>query len=363
MSRFRNQDFIRGTGEHQTRLLRAVAVGSVAVAILAFLVYGRLSPRIGQPDTLTLSLRVPAVAPGIHSGSKVILRGVEVGDVVGLTRYDDRTVRLDLELAPGEVRGLTDTFELDFRPANYFGVSAVNLVGRPNGRPLASGQVLDRTPVGDFTMSTMIEKGSLVVNGTLTRSMIDTLDEVIRYTDGLTPMIETGIVVANRISQTQQAMPSVLLADLNRTLEVLPSFGQQAVDTVEILYDNDSRRVSTAGSIGDEAAWWADMNEGIGLLLGGLFSSAGLLLSSHPGDLGPLTQTVTALTSAVPNLLDDGAAASKLAVLVDRYGNAFSGPDEAKTLNLRLILDDLPAFATPLAALGAPWPTLPEGPR
>ncbi|MGY2033058.1 MlaD family protein [Nocardia gipuzkoensis] len=355
MSKFRSQDFIRGTGEHQTRVLHLTAAAVIVVVVLVVVGYKWVYPRFDAPKTIDLGIDVPAVAPGIHTGTKVILRGAEVGEVSGLTRRDDRTVRVDLSLEPDQVAGLTDNFAVDFRPENYFGVSAVNLVGQPNGGRLVSGQILDRTPTGDFTMSTMIEKGSLVVNGTLTQSMIETLDKVIRYTDGLTPMIQTGIVVANRVAQTQQAMPSVLLADMNQTLDVLPAFSQHAIDTLAVMFDNESQKKS-AGSLEYEKAWWGDMNEGLDLVLSGMFSAAGTLLSSHQNELTPLTQMTAALTGAVPNLLDGGAAAAKLSALVDRYGSAFSGRDQTKTLNLRLVLDDLPAFATPLALTGAPKP-------
>ncbi|WP_433598270.1 Mce family protein [Nocardia sp. CA-135953] len=363
MSKFRNQDFLRGTGERQTLVLNLTAAGVIVVVALVLVAYLWVYPRLETADTLDLAVDVPAVAPGIHTGTKVILRGAEVGEVKGLTRHQDDSVRMSLSLQPGEIQGLTDAFDLDFRPENYFGVSAVNLVGKPTGDPLQSGQVLDRMPSGDFTMSTMIEKGSLVVNGTLTQSMIATLDKVIRYTDGLTPMIQTGIVVADRMSQTQQAMPSVLLADLNRTLTVLPGFSQQAIDALYNMYDNDSQKKSQQGSLDDEKVWWADMNEGLDLVLGGLFSAAGKLLESHMGELTPATQMVTALTSAVPNLLDGGAAASKLSQLVDRYGKAYSGPEGSKTLNMRVVLDDLPSFTTPMTLIGVPYAPQPGAPR
>lgn len=363
MSKFRSQDFLRGTGARQAMVLNVTAIGVIVVVVIVVVAYKWVYPRFETSDTLDLAVDVPAVAPGIHTGTKVILRGQEVGEVEGLTRRQDNSVRMNLSLRPGDITGLTDAFDLDFRPENYFGVAAVNLVGKAGGGPLSSGRVLDRRPSGDFTMSTMIEKGSLVVNGTLTDSMIQTLDKVIRYTDGLTPMIQTGIVLADRIAQTQQAMPSVLLADMNRTLEVLPGFSQQAIDALYNMYDNQTQRDTWGLSPEDRDAWWSELNEGLNLILGGLFDASGTLLKSHSGELTPLTQTVTALTSAVPNLLDGGAAASKLSRLVEQYGKAYSGPPGEKTLNMRVILDDLPSFATPLALTGTPHASQPGAPR
>jgi hypothetical protein len=81
-------------------------------------------------------------------------------------------------------------------------------------------------------MSTMLQEGSLVVSGTLTESMIASLDKVIRYTDALTPLIESGIIIANRTAEVQQADPSALLRKVNQTLGVLPYFVDQTTLTL-----------------------------------------------------------------------------------------------------------------------------------
>ncbi|MFE9322623.1 MlaD family protein [Nocardia sp. NPDC052278] len=353
MSKVRNQDFIRGSDRQQAWQLRITAVSVIAMVGVSFAGYELMYPVFQSKDTIDLAIDVPAVAPGVHTGTKVILRGAEVGEVSELTRSGDNTVRMNLSLQPSDVGGLTDAVDVDFRPENYFGVTAVNLGGKNGGAPLASGQVIDRTSAGDFTMSTMIAKGSIVVDGTLTKSMIDSLDKVIRYTDGLTPMIQAGIVFANRVAQTQQALPSTLLSNMNNTLDVLPGFSQEAIDALYAMYDNNANR-NPDGSFGHSDAYWAELDEGIELVLGKLFLTTGNLLQSHNTELTPMTQLVAALTGVVPNLLDGGNAAAKISALVNRYNKAFTGPDNAKTLNLRLVLDNLPAIATPLELTGLP---------
>jgi hypothetical protein len=69
------------------------------------------------------------------------------------------------------------------------------------------------------------------------------------------------------------------------------------------------------------------------------------------------------MSDAVPHLLDGGAAVSKLGTLADRYNDAFSGTGNGKVLNLRVVLDDLPAMAAPLAATGLPTAPQQEGTR
>ncbi|MVU80730.1 Mce family protein [Nocardia sp. ET3-3] len=362
MSKTRNQDFLRGTDEHQARIVNTTAIVVIAVAAAAILAAVWIYPRANQPEGLKLSVDVPYVGPGVGTGTKVILRGAEVGEVTGLEKTAAGSVRMALVLQPSQIHGLTDAFEVDFRPQNYFGITAVNLVGQAGGGHLAAGTVLNRVPAGDFTMSTMLEKGSLAIDGTLTDSMIQTLDKVIRYTDGLTPLIQSGIIFADRVADTQQALPSELFGYMNGILDVLPAFDRQAIDALARVYDTKYNR-RPDGSIGVDDTFMDETGEGLNLAANDLFGSAGALLKSHGTELTPVTQLVQAMSDALPALTAGGAATGKLSALIDRYNNAFHGPDNAKTLNLRIVLDDLPMLAAPLAITGLPQPPHEETPR
>ncbi|MFE2996953.1 Mce family protein [Nocardia sp. NPDC059246] len=353
MGKTRNQDFLRGTDSQQARVVNVAAAAVIVVVTIAIVAAVWVRPRYEKPDGLPVSVDVPYVGPGVGKGTKVILHGAEVGEVSGLDRTRSGSLRMSLLLRPDQIHGLTDSFEVDFRPENYFGITAVNLVSKSGGGNLVADRVLDRMPAGDFTMSTMLEKGSLAIDGTLTESMITTLDKVIRYTDGLTPLIQTGIVVADRAAKTQQAMPSELLGRANDILAVLPAFSGQTVDALWALFDISFNKAPDGSfHVDDEAMDQAD--QGLYLAANNLFGSAGRLLASHQTELTPVTQLVQALTDTVPQLLDGGAALGKLSTLVDRYNGVFSGPDGAKTLNLRLVLDNLPMLAAPLALTGLP---------
>lgn len=362
MSTTVNQDFIRGSDRRQAWMLNIAAAAVVAVAAVACIGYRTVYPSVSSSDTIDVRVDVPSVAPGVHTGTKVILRGNEVGEVTALTRRSDDTVRMNLALRPNGIRGLTDALDIDFRPENYFGVTAVNLLEKPGGGKLAAGDVLNRRAANNFTMSTMLEKGSIVVDGTLTKAMIDTLDKVVRYADGLTPMIQAGIVFADRVAQTQQAMPSILLDDMNRTLDVLPGFTGQSIAALYNLYDNNTNH-GPNGSWGRDDAYWDDLNTAMDVAMVKLFGAAGSLLQSHDHELTPVTGLAAALFGATPTLLANGRAASQLSAMVDRYGTVFTGPDSSRTLNLRLILDNLPGVAAPLAVSGLPSTLGQEQPR
>jgi len=352
MTKTFNQDFLRGTDQEQVRVVYVVAGAVIAVATVVVLAISWIYPRIESNGALALNVDVPYVAPGVDTGTKVILRGVEVGTVTGLDKIDEGVVRMGLSLNPDQIHGLTDAFDIDFRPENYFGVTAVNIVGRSGGGELAGGEVLNRAPAGDFTMSTMLEKGSLAVDGTLTASMIATLDKIIRYTDGLTPMIQTGVVLADRLSATQQAIPSRLLDDLNHTLDVTPAFDSQMIVALYNMYDNKFNR-RPDGSHGLSDSLFDNTDQGLYLTANSLFGAAGHLLASHGSQLTPVAGIVQAYSDIVPDLLDGGAAAGKLGTLIDSYNKIFTGQGDAKTLDLRIIVDELPMFAAPLAVSGS----------
>lgn len=143
---------------------------------------------------------------------------------------------------------LDDQFRIDFRPENYFGITGVNLIpGEKAGRFGQAGYM--RRTAEDYTMSTMIESGSLVIDGTLTSEVIAGLDEVMRYADGLAPLIRSGMILADRVAKTQQALPSVHLRRINGILAVLPAFEDGLATALFDIFNSAYNRRRTAGSV------------------------------------------------------------------------------------------------------------------
>ncbi|MBH0781025.1 MlaD family protein [Nocardia bovistercoris] len=358
MSSTRNQDFIRGTDGRQARVVNGAATAVLAVAVAALIGVVWVHPHVDEPEGLVMNIEMPYVGPGVGTGTKVVLHGAEVGEVTALGRTGLDSVRMTVTLAPAKIDGLTDSFEVDFRPQNYFGITAVDLVDRPGGDALVAGRTLSRTPRGDFTMSTMLEKGSVAIDGSLTTSMVRSLDKVVRYTDGLTPLIRSGIVFADRVAATQQALPTELLRYANDILAVLPAFSAEAIDSLGFAYDSVYNRKAD-GSRGVDDAFMDYSAAGLGLAANSLFGKAGTLLASHGAELTPSTLLVKALIDALPHMLDGGAAPAKLRELIDRYTAVLSASGPGKTLGLRIVLDELPMVAAPLAVTGV----VPDGPR
>ncbi|MFC8528908.1 MlaD family protein [Nocardia sp. NPDC057227] len=350
MARHIDQDFVRGDGDRQLRVL-ALCGGAAAVALLLLVLAGSLAyTRWTAPHGIRLQLVVPALGPGIEPGSKVLVRGATAGEVTDVAAVDAGTVHVDLVLDDAQAAVLTDSLDVDFRPENYFGVTAVNLVARPGGSALTDGRVLHRTAAPDYTMSTMLEQVSLVVDGALTTSTIATLDEIMRYANGLAPLIRTGIIVAEQLSKTQRHLPTELLLRANDVLVQLPAFARGAADALYAIY-HSAYNQRPDGSTGVDDAFMTETDRALELAASDLFGKAGALLASHDAELIPLVGAADRVVAPLPGLLGDGRMA-ELNTAIDRLESAFTGPPEQRTLQLRVVLDDVPALAGPLAQLG-----------
>ncbi|MFZ2176620.1 MAG: hypothetical protein WAW17_21780 [Rhodococcus sp. (in: high G+C Gram-positive bacteria)] len=133
------------------------------------------------------------VGPGVETGTRVMLHGASIGKVTDVARSDG-AITLGLELDKDLAQGLTRNFVMDFRPSNYFGITALSIADPGSGGlPLAGGDRIATTPGGDFTMARMIEQGSAVANGTLTDSTVAAIDQVLAYTDALSPLLSGWI--------------------------------------------------------------------------------------------------------------------------------------------------------------------------
>ncbi|GGL14357.1 hypothetical protein GCM10011588_31080 [Nocardia jinanensis] len=339
-----------------------VLCGSAATVVMLIAVAAGFwaYPKATAPSGVRLQLVVPALGPGLESGSKVLVRGAAVGEVTDVTSLDSRTAGVSLVLDQGMAAILSDSLEVDFRPENYFGVTALNLIERPGGAALTDGAVLHRTRAPDYTMSTMLEQVSLVVDGTLTADMIATLDEVMRYANGLAPLIRAGIIVADQVSRTQQHLPTELLVRTNDLLAELPAFSRGAAEALYAIYHSAYNKLPD-GSTGVDEAFMNETDQALILAATDLFGLAGSLLASHDTELIPLVTSVDEVVAPLPGLLGGGRLAEIHAVL-DGLESAFTGTPEQKTLQLRVVLDDVPAIAGPLAQLGA-LPSAAQGAR
>lgn len=351
MARHSNQDFIRGDLGTQTRMLWSVGLGAIAAVVVIVLVCLWALPKAQAPSGTKITVAVTTLGPGIREGSKVLLSGNEVGEVTSVETSGNGGVDIDLVLQ-GESRSLlTDAFTVDFRPENYFGTTAVNLIAGKGGTRLVDGRTYQRADAADFSMSTMLQNGSLVVDGTLTKSMIDSLDKVMRYANGLSPLIRTVIILADRVSQTQQHLPSELLAKANGLMEEFPEFNQNLMTGLYSIFGSVYNR-QPDGSLGLNRELSDKTNKGLEVAGSDLFGKAGTLLKSHAEELPPITMVLKQLSDPIPGIIGGPSTMDKLILAVDRMQSAFAGPADQRTLKVRLALDMVPAVNQYLAGSG-----------
>ena len=351
MAKLTNQDFIRGSGSTQNRALTVAGLIASAIIVVALVGTAVLYPRITAPSGTELRLVVPALGPGVKTKSKVLLRGAEVGVVKGVDATAPDTVTLDIVLTDEAIKSLTDAFEVDYRPANYFGITAVNLIAKPGGSPLHAGQTLSRAKVPDFTMSTMIEHGSTVVDGTLSREMIATLDKVTRYATGLAPLIETMIVVSDNVACTQKQLPSTLLAKMNDITDVFPEANKETLRGLNSITNSVFNRMPD-GSRGVDEAYHKLMDDSLTVAATGLFGAVGQLLGSHSTELTPFVTSIKHLVDPVSGILGGPESMTTLTTAVNALQSAFAGPPGEQSLRLRLVLDTVPSVSQTLASVG-----------
>ncbi|WP_072815997.1 Mce family protein [Rhodococcus zopfii] len=349
----RSQDFLRGTAAEQSRRLATTGMATIAVLGVAAVAGATLYPKWTAPKGIDVAVDVAYVGPGVTEGTKVVLRGQSIGTVTELERTASESVQMHLVLDEDQIGGLTDRFELDFRPENYFGTSAVNLVAHPGGNPLASGMRLAREPQGDYTMSTMIEQGSLTIDGTLTDDMISSLDKTVHYLDGLTPWIDAGMEVADHVAATQQELPTVQIARFNDILDAMPGFSDQAIASLMNIYDSNYNRRAD-GSIGVDDAVFDEANAGLTLAANQLFGQAGALLASHGEELTPLIESVVVASDVFPHLVNGGMTPSAARDIVRRLDSTFVDTPDGQRLRLRVLVDGFPSFTAPLGLGAAP---------
>jgi hypothetical protein len=349
----------RKAQESEDRILTVVGMCVLTcVAVAATLII--VDPFGGRPDDLlSISIKSPYVGEGVVQGTDLMMHGVKVGEVEEVTSTPGGGVRMDAQLQRGPTDGLTDTMLIDFRPANYFGVTGINLRPGQGGHALVNNAVISTVPVGNFTLQSLLARLGDISHGVLTPKLIDVIDRATTYIDGLDPLVETMLVVANSVSTVQTVSTAKLLTNATGISVAFPGFVDAATRT-----GDDFLHGGLDGA--SEDYYRNTYTPTIKLASTDLFGAAGELLGSHSEDLAPLTNMIKVLTDVGPGLIPSEEIAGTADELRTRLERLFSGPPEQRAVNVRIILDSLPGVAAPIDALGAiPADTQPtaEAPR
>lgn len=361
---------LRGSDRYQERVLLGIGGGVVLLIVLA-LTISILNPFRGRPAGLySIAITTPYVGQGVQRGTAVVLHGVQVGEVTKVENTSGGQVRLETNLETEPTRGLTDEMAIDYRPINYFGVPGINLIPKSGGEALRDGSWLTLTPTGNFTLSELLNQLGDVSQASLTPQLIDVIDRVTRYTDGLNPLFESIVTILRAVEAVQTEPTEVQTERLGSALAAVPAFASELIITLRRLHDfsyypgltrspsaSSSQRIAalyqvdtTVPSLGDisDEVFQKHYISSLDTIEQGLFAAVGKLVSSHVDDLSPLISGLKALTDTGPVLLRPRDVAQKLAELRSRFETLYAGNGEQRAVSVRLLLDSLPGVAAPM---------------
>ncbi|MGV0826218.1 mammalian cell entry protein [Mycobacterium syngnathidarum] len=344
----------------------AVLLGIVLAAALIV-----IDPFGGRAKGLySVVITTPYVGQGVQADTAVVLHGVKIGQVTNVTNTAHGGVQLDTDLQTQPTLGLTDSFDIDFRPINYFGVPGINLVPKPGGEMLRDGSRVTLMPSGNFTLSELLYQLGDVSEASLTPQLISVIDRVTRYTDGLNPLFETAVTVARAVEAVQTEPTEDQLIRLSSAISAVPAFANEAIIAgrriIDYSYYPGQIRGSAASSgpriefpfltdadapsLGDISQEYFDKHwiPFLDLAQNGLFGAVGKLVNSHVDDLYPLISGIKAVTDTGPVLLRPLDVAQKLSELRSRFEKLYAGNGDQHAVSVRILLDGLPGVAAPV---------------
>lgn len=319
-----------------------------AVAAASLYVFNPFGGR--AKGEISISIDTPYIGQGIATGTALVMHGVTVGQVTGVSRLTGGGVRLNADLHTQSTRGLTDTMKVDFRPINYFGVTGINLSAGSGGQALHDGARISTIPLGNFTLQALLTRLGQVTTGVVTPQLIQVIDRATRYTDALNPLIETMLIAANAVAEVQTVSTKQLLINTTGVSVAFPGFVNSAVKGGDnFIWTGNYLKVAAKDVTQEEYVMDYEVLKEANV---GLFRSLGQLLRSHSADLYPVTEIVRALFGVLPPLIRPVDTANMVAELRTRFEKMYQGTPEQRALQVRIVLDSLPGVAAPIAAVG-----------
>lgn len=336
---------LRGSEKSQERTFKVVGSVLLLCALVgALLVYW--NPFGGRAaDRILVAIDTPYVGQGVREGTQLVMHGVGVGTVQTISSLPGGGVRLLSELQRQPVDGLTDTMKIEFRPINYFGVTGINITEGSGGQQLRDGMRINTVPRANSTLQALLSRLGQVSVGTLTPKLISVLDRAVRYTDGLNPLVETILIATRTVADVQNVPTARLLANVTGIGVAFPGF-------TDALLGAGDDFTAIPRTYADEE-WLNGPQETIRVGSTDLFGPVGELESKYVDNLLPAIDGLKALTDPVPVLVRPGDFADTMVTIRTRLEKLFAGNGEQRALQVKIVLENLPGVAAPLAAMGA----------
>lgn len=376
------------TPESEDTTLTRIGLIAVSLVIIVTILCFLWDPFGGKSDVVTLTIDAPYVGQGVAAGTPIIMHGVTIGEVTTVSSVSGGGVRMTADLQAGPSRGLTDCMGIDYRPSNYFGVTGINVVPAVDGKPIRNGMQIKLMPKGNFALQALLYRFGELSNGVFDRRLIRVIDRATRYVDGLNPLLETVLVVAQSVATEQTISTERLLRNATGISVAFPGFTDASTRSADQLLQsffgrgaNNPEKMETVKKLNNyysaygpayQQIWdrnvqlWLNSNPQTNeffdkhwdsVISAGqyeLFTPVGILESSHAADLFPMIESVRALTDTVPKTLSAENFANTLTEVRSRFERMYAGSGDQRALQVRIVLDRLPGVAGPLAAMGQP---------
>jgi hypothetical protein len=357
------------SAEAEARRLTIIGVALLltVAAVCLFLV---VDPFGRHPDNrLAVVMDTPYVGQGVAIGTPLMMHGVTVGKVTAVSSLPSGEVRLNAELESAPTAALTDTLGVDFRPANYFGVTGINLIPGEGGQPLRNGGQLTTVPRGNFTLQALLSRMGEITGGVVTPQLVDVINRATRYTDGLNPLIESMLTAADSVTKVQTVSTEQLMRNATGISVAFPSFVDAATaagygfnqGSGFVTFNVDGRPalpgqdlVAVPGQPHTEQFWQTRSKASLDLIANSFFGALGKLLSSHTSDLLPVVNLIQTLTDTVPGLVTPAGIGNTLVELRTRFEKLYGGSPEQRALQVHIVLDQIPGVQAPVDAMGGP---------
>ncbi|HMS77396.1 MlaD family protein [Gordonia sp. (in: high G+C Gram-positive bacteria)] len=347
--------FLVGSEHSRRATMRRTGLIGVVVAVLVGLLFAVVIPALTprDKDLMTVYVNTSAVGSGVGHGTDVMLRGAAVGKVSDLKVNEDGSARITMELRKHLVDGMGKDFGLDFRPKNYFGITGITITdpGTREAGLLADGTRVERRDAADYSMATMLERGSDVANGVLVDDTVKVIQRMLAYSKAFEPLMHTGVVFADVVARTQRQMPAYLLDRYNDIVTALPPFADGALSGLTAFYDSDIRLS------GDTVQ--NNFTDTLQAISDNFFSMVGRLLKSNQANLLPWVNIIKEVGTVLPAIGEGTVTTTTVRDLVTRLNGAFEPrSDGGRNLKINLAIEKLPVFDGPVVGL-----PLKAGPR
>jgi hypothetical protein len=359
----------RMSAEAETRRLTTIGVTVILcfAAVCLLVAFNPLGDR--SADRVSVVMDLPYVGQGVVAGSPLMMHGVTVGKVTTVSSLPNGNVRLNADLEPTPTAELTDTLGVDFRPANYFGVTGINLVAGQGGQPLRNGAQITTVPAGNFTLQTLLSRMGEITDGVVTPQLVDVMNRATQYTDGLNPLIESMVTAAQSVTTVQTVSTEQLLRNTAGIGVAFPGFvdaltaaGYSANQESGFVTFNVSGEHGLPGPDSgirpgqpqSEEFWQTRSRKYLDVLANSFFGAIGKVVSSHPGDLLPVVNVIQTLSDTVPGLVRPVGLNDMLVELRTRFEKLYGGSPEQRALQVHIVLDQIPGVQAPIDAMGGP---------